>query len=234
MNVKNYIYVTGCVFTKENPELSVKIQDYLKKKFDMQIIRCCVANFQIEEFNAAMPEWLQPRWKDIPSNKDFNEENTLVYICHNCASIFEETRPEVKRLSLWEFILNDTEFPFPDYSHEKITVQDCWRSYDNRTEQEAVRALLCKMNVDIVEQENNYEKTQFCGISLYEPAPQRNLDLVPKRYVENAKGKFIQRTDEEQQRFGDGSKCRPYPDGISGDESGFDGANDACLCGPAA
>jgi hypothetical protein len=201
MDIKNYTYVAGCVFTKEEPELSAKIQDYLKQRFHIQIIRCCVPNYKIEEFTADMPEWLQPQWKSIPHYKDFTADSTMVYICHNCSAIFQETMPEVKRLSLWELIFSDTEFPFPDYSHEKMTLQDCWRSYDNRSEQDAVRTLLRKMNVDIVEQEENYEKTQFCGVSLYAPSPKRNLELAPKRYVENAEGKFIPRTNEEQQKL---------------------------------
>lgn len=198
MDVKNYTYVASCVFTREEPELSAKIQDYLKQRFNMQIIRCCVPNYKVEEFTADMPKWLQPRWKDTPHYKDFAADSTMVYVCHNCAAIFQETMPEVKRLSLWELILNDTEFPFPDYSHEKMTLQDCWRSYDNRPEQEAVRALLQKMNVDIVEQEENYEKTQFCGISLYASSPARNLKLAPRRFVEHAEEKFIPHTKEEQ------------------------------------
>ncbi len=79
-----------------------------------------------------------------------------------------------------------------------MTVQDCWRSYDNFSEQKAVRSLLKKMNIDIVEQEENYEKTKFCGISLYKPAPGRNLKLAPRRFVENADGKFIPHTKEQQ------------------------------------
>lgn len=201
MEVKNYIYVASCVFTREEPELSVKIQNYLKQRFQMPVIRCCVPNYKVSEFTADMPEWLQPRWKNTPHYKDFTENSTMVYICHNCSAIFQETMPEVKRLSLWELILNDTKFQFPDYSQEKATLQDCWRSFDNRSEQKAVRELLRKMNVDIVEQEDNYEKTQFCGASLYAPSPKRNLKLAPKRFVENAVEKFIPCTNEEQQKL---------------------------------
>ncbi|HUH65710.1 MAG TPA: hypothetical protein VLZ07_04695 [Syntrophales bacterium] len=104
----------------------------------------------------------------------------------------------MKITSLWELILEDKKFSYPDYSHEKMTVQDCWRSYDNRVEQEAVRMLLEKMSVDIVEMNENYEKTQFCGVSIYQPAPERNLKLAPIRFVKNAAGKFISRTEEEK------------------------------------
>jgi len=199
MDTNNHIYVASCVFTREEPNLSVKIQDYLKQRFNMQIIKCCVPKYK--DFTSEMPQWLQPRWKNTPDYKDFHQDSTMIYICHNCAAIFEETMPDVKRISLWELISHDTEFPFPDYFHEKMTLQDCWRSYDNRTEQEAVRTLLHRMNIDIVEQDDNYEKTQFCGISLYAPSPRRNLELAPKRFVDNAKDKFIPHTNEDQLRL---------------------------------
>ncbi len=196
IDMNNCIYVASCIFTREEPALSVKVQDYLTQRYNMPTIKCCVPNYK--DFTPEMPEWLRQRWTDIPAYRNFTRDNTMVYVCHNCAAIFQETLPEVQSLSLWELILNDAEFPFPDYAHKKMTVQDCWRSYDNRSEQEAVRALLQKMNIAIVEQEANYEKTQFCGVSLYAPSPKRNLDLAPKRYVKNAKGKFIPHTQEEQ------------------------------------
>jgi len=198
MAYTDYIYIASCVFTRNYPELSVRIQEYLRKRFNMQIIRCCVPNYKIQELENSIPESVRSEWKRIPPYKEFSNKNRMVYICHNCSAIFLETKPDVKIISLWEIILDDKKFPYADYSHENVTVQDCWRSYDNRVEQDAVRLLLNKMNVDIVEMKENYEKTQFCGVSIYQPAPERNLKLAPKRFVENAAGKFISRTEEEQ------------------------------------
>lgn len=198
MDYSNCIYVASCVFTQNYPEISMQIQKYLKQRFNMQIIRCCVPDYKIKEFEDSMPDWLRPQWKNLPSYQEFSKENTIVYVCHNCSAIFQETQPEIKLLSLWELILSDAEFPFPDYHHEEMTIQDCWRSYDNRKEQEAVRSLLLKMNIDTVELEENYEKTQFCGISLYQPSPKRNLILAPERFVKNAEGKFVPHSDEEK------------------------------------
>ena len=50
-----------------------------------------------------------------------------------------------------------------------------------------------------VELAQNREAPEFCGISLLRPAPPRNLKLAPKRYVENAKGKFLPHSPEEQE-----------------------------------
>ena len=61
------------------------------------------------------------------------------------------------------------------------------------------KIFLNKMNVEIVELEENFEKTNFCGFSLYQPQPPRNAKLAPKRFVENAKGFFEEHTQEEKE-----------------------------------
>lgn len=54
------------------------------------------------------------------------------------------------------------------------------------------------MNFEIQELPENRGNTDFCGVSVYRPAPKRNLELAPRRFVENAEGKFIPHTKEEQ------------------------------------
>lgn len=196
------MYIASCVFTRENPELSVKIQNYISEKFDIPVMRCCVPNYKLSVFTDSMPEWLQDKWSGMADYLEFKSDQTMLYVCHNCSAIFQEVNPDIPILSLWEFILNyDDSFEYPDYNNEKITVQDCWRSYDNRKEQEAVRSLLDRMNFEVVELEDNYEKTDFCGKSLYEPAPVRNLKLAPDRFVENADGKFVPHTEEKKKEL---------------------------------
>ena len=134
----------------------------------------------------------------------------MVSICHNCSAIFEEQHPEVKRQSIWELILEDGDFPFPDYHGEKIAVQDCWRSKENRAEQDAVRELMHRMNIDVVELPENHEETKFCGYSLYQPQPPRNPKLAPKRFHEGAQGLFQEHTEEEKKNLME-EYCRGIP-----------------------
>ena len=54
MNDKKFIYVVSCVFTREEPELSVKIQNYLRGRFNMPMIRCCVAGYKDKEFTQSI------------------------------------------------------------------------------------------------------------------------------------------------------------------------------------
>lgn len=191
-------YIASCVFTEEYPELSKKIQKYIAEK-NLPIIRCCVANYKVEEFENRMPESYREDWRKIPYYKNFSAGSTMVSLCHNCAAIFQERHPEIFCESLWEFILSDKNFAYPDFHGEKITVQDCWRQKENRAEQNAVREILRKMNFEIVELEENYERTNFCGYSLYQPQPLRNAKLAPKRFVENAKGFFQEHSQAEKE-----------------------------------
>ncbi len=195
---KNIIYIAACVFTREHADLSMKIQDYIKNRFNAEIIRCCVENYNVGEFEESIKAEHRNTWKSTRQYKTFSKDDVMLCTCHNCAAIFEETQPEIERMSLWELILQDTEFVYKDMKGEKITLQDCWRSYDNAKEQEAVRSILKKMNIEIVELEENKEKTQFCGISTLQASPKRNLRMAPIRFVENAKGKFIPHSEEEK------------------------------------
>ena len=193
----NY-YIASCVFTTKFPELSFRIQEYVRKRGDIEIVRCCVPSYKLKEFTEKMPAHLQSRWAAIPDSADFGEGDIVYSLCHNCSAIIDEWRPGAVARSLWELIDEDPSFPLPDLGGAAAYVQDCWRARDRENEQNSVRSLLNKMNLHVLETEPNRDKTDFCGVSLYRPAPPRNLKLAPKRFVENAPDLFIPHTDEEQ------------------------------------
>ena len=192
-------YIASCVFTEEYPQLSKKIQNYIVERFQLPVIRCCVANYKVADFENRMPENYREDWRKIEHYKNFPAGSTMVSLCHNCAAIFEERHPEILRQSLWELILEDENFNYPNFDGEKITVQDCWRQKENRIEQNAVREILRRMNFQIVELEENFEKTKFCGYSLYQPQPPRNPKLAPKRFLHDAQGLFQEHSQQEKE-----------------------------------
>lgn len=164
----------------------------------MRIVRCCVPKYDLQRFREQMPEDYRDKWDSIPDCADFLPGDTVYSLCHNCSAILEESKPGVNVRSIWELILSDERFAYPDHRGQSIFVQDCWRAKDRRSEQDAVRAILRKMNFEVLELPDSREQTDFCGVSTYRPSPKRNLELAPRRFVENAAGKFIPRTKEEQ------------------------------------
>lgn len=170
-------YYPSCKFTEFSPKTSRKISEYLSSRYGMEIQGCC-----------------------RPAHADMREEDVAVCICNTCAAICsEDSKAQVK--SVWEILQDDEEFPFPDFRHERMTVQDCWRCYDRREEQEAVRKILRRMNIEVVELEENYEKTRYCGTSVHIPLVPANARFAPRRFIENAAGMFIPKTSEEQKRL---------------------------------
>jgi hypothetical protein len=195
---RNY-YIASCVFTAKFPELSQRIQTYVRDRWGFEIVRCCVPKYKIREFEEKMPEGaLRDAWADLPDSGSFGAGVKVYSLCHNCNNIIGEMYPETEVYSLWELIDADRDFVFPDLHGMQAVIQDCWRSKDRIGEQKAVRSILDKMNVRWTEAPHNYGESDFCGTSLYRPQPPRNPKLAPKHYVEGAAGLFVPHTEEEQ------------------------------------
>ena len=166
----------------------------------LAVVRCCVPRYKLRSFTDRMPEGgLREEWQALPDCAGFQPGDTVYSLCHKCSVIIEEQKPGVRVRSLWELLLEEGVFRFPDFGGMKMAVQDCWRACDRIEEQDAVRELLRRMNVAPVDLAQDREAAEFCDMSLLRPAPPRNLKLAPKRYVENAHGKFLPHTEEEQE-----------------------------------
>lgn len=194
-------YIASCMFTARFPELSLRIQDYMKTKPGVHTLRCCIPDYRVEfNTNRIADSTVRDAWEQLPVSHVFQPEDTIISVCHNCTNIVEEWRG-AKAVSLWKVIDQDPSFHFPDYNGLEVTIQDCWRTRERQEEQAAVRSLPRKMNIRYIEAEKNHEETDFCGSTLYRAQPEKNSKLAPKHYVEQAKGKFINHTQEEQIRI---------------------------------
>lgn len=170
------VYFPSCKFKAGYPETAKKLAAYVSTRYGLRITGCCRENLQ-----------------------HLAEADTAVYICNTCAAFCDESATAGKVLSIWEIIAEDTAFPFPDYQGKKIALQDCWRAYDKRPVQNAVRTLLRKMNVQAIELPENYEKTRFCGTSVLQAPPAYYAEYAPKRFDKDAPADFFQSyTDEEK------------------------------------
>lgn len=195
-------YVASCNFTLFYPELSKRIQNYLRTLPSVEIIRCCTDRYRVKDFEDKMPAEVAEQWRNTEHYVPFDEDTAMVSVCHNCTAVFQETFPAIKVLSLYEFILEYVpDFPYPDYGGVKMTLQDCWRQFDNEAEQAAVREVLRRMNIEVVELAENHADTTYCGVSTLRPAPARNLVMAHHRFVDEARGFFEPHTPEEQKAY---------------------------------
>lgn len=172
-----YLYFPSCNFTQASPHTSRRAKQYLLEVHGIKSAGCC-----------------------RPGHKALTEEDRALTICQSCSSIIRENAG-VKDISIFEFLNQDERFPWPDYHGERITVQDCWRAKDKKELHGAVRSILKKMNVEVVELEENREESQFCGVFRYNPMAEKNIKIAPHYFAEHMKGQLELHTEEEQQRL---------------------------------
>lgn len=132
-------YYPSCTFRKALPDTAKLVIDYLKP--EMQIMGCCRAD-----------------------RADHDPSDTAVVICQSCRDTVES---KINVISLWEYLLQ-TGFSFPDYSGLTVNVQDCWRERNQPEVRMAIRTILKRMNIQIVETPLNGRDADFCGTWHYE------------------------------------------------------------------
>lgn len=199
-------YVASCVFTAKHPQVSARILEYIAPKSDMYILRCCVPDWRVHEYEEKMPEGrIQETWRNLPETGALQPGDEVWSLCHNCSNIIEEQHPGVQVNSLGELIAQDADFPFPDYVGPRVTLQDCWRAGAGGRAESAGQ--------------------DACGICRGKRAPctDRFLRLfsVPaaggtqpqagtRHYAQEAQGKFLSHTEEGQRQIMQ-AYCSQYP-----------------------
>ena len=69
-------FVAGCVFTEEYPALGKKVRAYVRERFNLPIIRCCVDKYKVAEFE--MPITLNIQ-RDSDGANDLISGNGIIW-----------------------------------------------------------------------------------------------------------------------------------------------------------
>ena len=109
--------------------------------------------------------------------------DVLITECTQCTLIFGERVPEAKQMTIYEYLLNEPGFAWPDYHGREMVLQDCWRMRDHSAMHAAIRRCLENMNIHAAELEHNREKADFCGVWLNNPAPADCIEKAPKTFA---------------------------------------------------
>ena len=166
-------FLPGCTTAAHHPEAAEKLKDYIMES-GIPEAPCCK--------------------RDISALKD---GDTVITCCTLCDLMFAERMPDVRIKSVYEYLLEDPGFPWPDLAREAITLQDCWRKRNDRVIQAAVRACLHRMNVQIVELPDERDRKNYCGIWLNEPADPVCMRLAPETFEEIEKHRSLLSKEEQ-------------------------------------
>ena len=174
------LFFPGCKVKARYPEASAWLADQIVARgYADKVTGCCRVEHQ-----------------------KLTQEDTAVCICNNCMAMIDEDANNGAMENIWCIIDADPNFPLPDYTGRMMGVQDCGRAYDRIEVQDAIRSLLVKMGIQIVELPDAREKSTFCGESFLKAAPEQDAGFAPKRYAEDAakRGIFVPHDPEDMQR----------------------------------
>lgn len=161
-NIQNK-FAPGCALMLYKPELSKKLHDFLNQSVgNMSLHLTCCRN-----------------------KPDLKEKANIINICPGCNKRFKNDYSKTTTKSLWEIISESEDFPFPDYAGKTMTILDACPTRNEEKIHDAIRLLLRKMNINLVEPEKTRIKGTCCGDTFYEVLP------VPK-----VKERMKIRTDE--------------------------------------
>lgn len=113
----------------------------------------------------------------------FQFPTEVINICPGCDKRFRNDYVNSSTISLWEILAQSNSFPFPDYESMRMSILDACPTRDQELVHKAVRTLLKKMNIELVEPKNTGTKSICCGDSLYGAVP---VDKVKEQMAKRA------------------------------------------------
>ena len=94
-----------------------------------------------------------------------------INVCAGCDRRFRSLYPGITTISLWEVIDGLDSFQFPDYQGLQLTVHDACPVREKPQVHQAVRSLLKKINIEIIETEFHGSRSKCCGDDFYPTLP---------------------------------------------------------------
>ena len=169
-------YIPGCDVRRNHPEAVMKMEKWMNNHGVLSAA-CCR--------------------KDLSFLK---EGDMIVQNCTLCELMLKERVPGTPFVSLWEY-LDQTDFEWPDWQGKDLTLQDCRRTVNNIHLQDAVRSVLSKMNIRIVEMEENREKSQYCGVWYNNPPAPDCVQLAPVTFAKLEEQRVLLSKEEQEEKM---------------------------------
>mgnify|MGYP002514278845 CR=1 FL=1 len=140
-----------------------------------------------------------------------SSEDVGLVLCQACR---QQLQPKIRVKTIWEYIDEDKDFIFPDYHHQKMYIQDCFRDKDHPEVHQAVRNLCKKMNIDLVEIKDNKENSTYCGTlhftsshPILEMHPDTKLSKLPEELQIQVMSDYCSQFSEDYPIIVDCNRC---------------------------
>lgn len=105
----------------------------------------------------------------------------VINTCAGCDKRYRELYAGISTVSFWELLADSDSFPFPDYQQQQMTIADACPTRDQQRVHSAIRRLLQRMNIELVEPEQTGAEAICCGDSFYGELPVAQVKQQMKR-----------------------------------------------------
>jgi Fe-S oxidoreductase len=153
------VYAPGCALMIYKPELAERIRQYLNSDLHLT---CCRHNPQLKA------------------------GTQVINTCAGCDRRYRELYEGISTISLWEVLADRADFPFPDYGGMEISIHDACPTRSEERVHTAIRRLLERMNLRVVEPRNTRTKAVCCGDSFFGVLPTEEV----KQQMRNRAGEM--------------------------------------------
>jgi Fe-S oxidoreductase len=157
------VFAPGCALMLYKPYLAERLSEILSQNLEAMdlLLTCCRYEPKVE------------------SNTE------VLNVCPGCDKRFGNDYVNITTISLWEILAASDFFPFPDYGGRVMSILDACPTREKVVVHEAIRVLLGKMNITVMEPEKTGTRSTCCGDSFF--------GLIP---VEEVKKQMRKRTAE--------------------------------------
>lgn len=157
------VFAPGCALMLYKPDLAAKTHSILNENL------------------GKMPE-LKTCCKRDPGHLT---KTTIINVCPGCDKRYGNDYINTSTVSLWEILAESDFFSFPDYNGLSMSILDACPTSDRERVHIAIRKILHRMNIKLIEPEKTRTKSICCGDSFYEVLPNEKVkELMVKRASE--------------------------------------------------
>jgi Fe-S oxidoreductase len=157
------LFAPGCALILYKPELADKLHLILNENLgEMEKLMICCQH-----------------------DPNILENTKVINVCPGCDKRFGNDYKNVSTVSLWEILAESDSFQFPDYHGKRMSILDACPTRDQERVHKAIRILLKRMNITLVEPKNTRTKSTCCGDSFHGVLPTEKVkELMTKRASE--------------------------------------------------
>ncbi|MGE5380130.1 MAG: hypothetical protein ACM3NT_03585, partial [Methylocystaceae bacterium] len=155
------IFAPGCALTIYKPHLADKIHQMLNHNLgEMGRLDLCCQN--------------QPK---------LESGTQVINVCPGCDRRYRENYPHASTISLWELLAANDFITFPDYHGQAMSIIDACPTRSEERVHNAIRTLLQRMNIKLIEPEKTRTESRCCGDSFFGRLP---IDQVKELMIRRA------------------------------------------------